>query len=134
MNKTANDVLEVNQSFYRIFAAGDFAGMEKLWAEASEISVIHPGSAVLHGREAVMLSWRQILENSGGSQMRCTEPEVYVLGNTAYVTCSEVFPEGRLIATNIFVLEGGACRMVHHQAGPVNQARQGAPVKNKSIH
>ena len=134
MNKTTNDVLEVNQAFYNAFAAGDYAAVEKLWAKVNEVSVIHPGSAVLHGRKAVMMSWQQILNNSSGSQIRCADPEVYVLGETAYVVCYEAFPEGQLIATNIFVFEDGAWRMVHHQAGPCNQVSQRASDITKSLH
>lgn len=134
MDNSVTEVLKINQAFYNTFAAGDYAAMEMLWAKLIEVSVIHPGSEILHGHEAVMISWRQILENSGGSQIRCSEPKAYILGNAAYVVCKEVFPEGWLIATNIFVLEEGAWRMVHHQAGPVNQARQQETASTKSIH
>jgi ketosteroid isomerase-like protein len=134
MNKTSNDVLEVNQDFYDAFAAGDYASVEKLWAGVDKVSVIHPGRAVLHGRKAVMKSWLEILENSGGSQIRCDNPKAYILGDTAYVVCTEVFPAGRLIATNIFIMEEGGWKMVHHQAGPCNPVRQGASDTNKSLH
>lgn len=134
MDKTASNVLKVNQAFYETFAAGDYAEMEKLWSRTSEVSVIHPGSEMLHGHEAVMMSWKQILDNSGGSQILCAEPKVYMLGDSAYVICNEVFPEGQLIATNIFVVEEGVWYMVHHQAGPLNQVRQHVPDNSRSIH
>lgn len=134
MNKTENEVLKVNQAFYKNFAAGDYKAMEILWAKANEVSVIHPGSEILHGHEAVMMSWQNILENSGGSQISCAEAKACIFGKSAYVICNEVFPEGRLIATNIFVLEEGAWRMVHHQAGPLNRVRQSVSDINKSIH
>ena len=134
MNNTVTEVLKVNRAFYESFASGDYTAMKMLWAKLNEVSVIHPGSVILHGHEAVMISWQQLLENSGGSQIRCAEAKAYILGNSAYVVCNEVFPEGQLIATNIFVLEGGTWRMVHHQAGPVNRARQDAAEITKSIH
>ena len=134
MNEKTTEVLKVNQAFYDTFAAGDYMTMEMLWAKANEVSVIHPGNVILHGHEAVMMSWRQILENSGGSQISCSEAKAYILGNSAYVICNEVFPEGRLIATNIFVLEEGAWYMVHHQAGPINRIRERAAEIAKSIH
>jgi hypothetical protein len=134
MNKTANDILKINQAFYDAFAAGDYAAVEKLWAKVNEVSVIHPRSGVLHGRKAVMMSWQQILINSGGSQISCADPKAYILGETAYVVCNEVFPEGQLIATNIFVFEDDAWRMVHHQAGPCNQVSQRASDITKSLH
>lgn len=134
MDNSVTEVLKINQAFYDTFTAGDYAAMEKLWAKINEVSVIHPGSEILHGHEAVMISWRQILENSGGSQVCCSEPKAYILGDSAYVVCNEVFPEGRLIATNIFVLEEGAWRMVHHQAGPVNRARKRTAEITRSVH
>lgn len=134
MNKTVTEVLKVNQAFYETFAAGDYAAMEMLWAKVNEVSVIHPGSVILHGREAVMTSWQQILENSGGNRVLCSGPKAYILGASAYVVCDEVFPEGRLIATNIFVLEDGDWRMVHHQAGPVNRTGQRMAKNTNSIH
>jgi hypothetical protein len=33
-------------------------------------------------------------------------------------------PGARLVATNVFVREGGAWKMVHHQAGPLPPARE----------
>ena len=134
MNTTSNDVLEVNQAFYDAFATGDYVTVERLWAGADMVSVIHPGRAVLYGRKAVMKSWQEILENSGSSRIRCANPKVYILGETAYVVCNEVFPEGRLIATNIFIMEEGDWKMVHHQAGPCNPVRQGASASNKSLY
>ena len=59
---TSNDVLEVNQAFYDAFAEGDYAVVEKLWARGDKVSVIHPGSTVLHGRKDVMKSWKEILK------------------------------------------------------------------------
>ena len=48
-----------------------------------------------------------------------------MLGEVAFVTCHEVLPSGRLAATNVFVREGDAWRLVHHQATPIarGQAR-----------
>ena len=134
MNKTTDDVLEVNQAFYDAFAAGDYAELEQLWAKLDGVSVIHPGSTVIHGRQAVMNSWQEILKSSSGSQIRCANAKACIQGETAYVVCNEVFPEGRLIATNIFIMDEGNWRMVHHQAGPCNPVRQGTTDTNISLH
>jgi len=127
------DVLDVNQAFYTAFAAGDYAIVEKLWAQTVPVSVIHPGSSALHGREAVMHSWKLILENSN-SPVKCTNAMAYIHGATAYVVCSEVFPEGQLAATNIFIMEAGEWRLIHHQAGPDNHTSRNKPRKNQSLH
>lgn len=117
-NKTLRQVLLINSAFYDAFAAGDFLAVKDIWSKNHQTSVIHPGSAALHGQKAVMMSWELIFKNSGPHDIKCINEKVYLIGESAYVVCSEIFPEGQLIATNIFVLEDGGWRMVHHQAGP----------------
>lgn len=116
-NMKTKEILAVNKAFYDAFATGDFLSIKRLWSRKNDISVIHPGSAALHGQKAVMMSWEMIFENSGAHAIECVDARVYLTGETAYVVCREVFPEGQLVATNIFVTEDGAWRMVHHQAG-----------------
>jgi len=124
-NKTLKQILEVNRAFYDAFAAGDFLTVQQTWSRSDQISVIHPGSAALHGYKAVMTSWELIFENSGSHDIKCINERVYLIGESAYVVCNEVFPEGQLVATNIFVIEDGMWRMVHHQAGPDPDSGQG---------
>jgi len=124
-NKTLKQVLEVNRAFYDAFAAGDFLTVKQTWSRSDQITVIHPGSVALHGYEAVMASWELIFKNSGPHQIKCTNERVYLTADSAYVVCNEVFPEGQLVATNIFVIEDGLWRMVHHQAGPSAVSGQG---------
>jgi len=116
--KTLKQILEVNRAFYDAFAAGDFLTVKQTWSRSNQISVIHPGSVALHGYKAVMASWELIFENSGSHDIKCINERVHLTGEFAYVVCNEVFPEGELVATNIFIIENGLWRMVHHQAGP----------------
>ncbi len=110
-------VLAANESFYRAFAEGDAEALEALWAVRAPVACIHPGWAPLAGRDLVMQSWRAILA-AGPPPISCREPSAHVLGEAAFVVCFEVIDEGLLAATNVFVREAGAWRMVHHQAGP----------------
>ena len=41
-------------------------------------------------------------------------------GDTAYVLCFEEVDGTYLLATNVFIRDGGVWRMVHHQAGPTS--------------
>lgn len=113
----AEDVLTVNQTFYRAFSDGDMDAMNALWSSAAPVACIHPGWATLTGRDTVMDSWRTILDSPGRPNITCRDAEAHELGDAAYVTCYEDVGAGVLAATNIFVLEDGAWRMVHHQAG-----------------
>lgn len=109
-------VLDANLSFYEAFAAQDLAAMEKVWSAKHMIACIHPGWQVLHGREQVIGSWRTILLGES-APIRCKDPKAVLLDQTALVTCIERMASNQLVATNVFVLEDGLWKMVHHQAG-----------------
>lgn len=113
------DVLAANGAFYDAFARRDLSAMDHLWARRVPVACIHPGWDVLRGREQVMESWRAILGDGGGTDIRCSGAVVHVLGEVAVVTCRERLAAGRLIATNVFVREEGRWKIVHHQATPL---------------
>ncbi len=115
-------VLSANASFYRAFTDSDYAAMSELWADHAPVSCIHPGARTLIGRDAVLQSWKQILGGASRFELRCREPVVHVARDAAIVTCYEANDDepAHLAATNVFVLEGGRWRMVHHQAGPLS--------------
>ncbi len=110
------DVLEANESFYRAVQERDPDAMDALWAEDHPVACIHPGWDVLDGRDDVVASWRNILESDGAPEITCSSAEARVLGEVAFVTCHELVEGAVLVATNVFVREEGAWRLVHHQA------------------
>lgn len=114
-------VLFANESFYAAFSARDVAAMTALWSAHAKICCIHPGWNAIEGREAVLKSWEAILRNPEAPRILCHAPRAYVHGDAAFVVCYEILDGGALVATNGFIREGQAWRMVHHQAGPANQ-------------
>jgi hypothetical protein len=114
-------VISANHAFYAAFARGDLAALEGLWARRAPVACIHPGWDALHGREEVMASFGAILSGGGAPRVRCTRTTASVLGESAYVVCGEAVDGAELIATNVFVREDGAWKLVHHQAGPVHR-------------
>ena len=122
MTEREQSVLDANQSFYDAFTGNDYAAMEALWAADHEIAVIHPGWPPLHGRRAVLDSWRRMLDGGGSNNMRCTEARAYLGDAMAFVICHEIFPEGELVATNVFILEADEWKMIHHHSGPNTSA------------
>jgi ketosteroid isomerase-like protein len=113
-------ILAANEAFYRAFTGGDAEGMSTLWAEHHPVACSHPGRAALHGREAVLASWAAILGAPEPTRVQITRAAATVLGDTAaLVTCIEHIGEAELAASNVFVLERGAWRLVHHHAGPL---------------
>lgn len=119
------EVLGANAEFYRAFREGDFEGMQRLWATATEVACLHPGSPPLIGRRAVLESFRGILQAASGWRMTCRSARAFVTApDAAFVTCLEANGDhpAHLAATNLFVREGESWVMVHHQAGPLSRA------------
>lgn len=118
------EILDANTAFYAAFAARDLAALDALWARGAPVACVHPGWNALRGREAVMASWRAILAGDAPA-IRCAAATAHVAGPAAFVVCQERIPGGpALVATNVFVREGGAWRLWHHHAGPLHQAAE----------
>jgi ketosteroid isomerase-like protein len=113
------DVLDANSAFYRAFAARDLEAMDGLWSHSTPVVCVHPGWDALRGRDDVMESWRAILTGAESPQIGCSHAFAQVHGSVALVVCREHIPGGQLVATNVFVREHGAWKLVHHQASPL---------------
>jgi|CXWL01.1.fsa_nt_gi ketosteroid isomerase-like protein len=112
-------VIAANGEFYAAFGRRDMGAIDRLWSRLNPVACIHPGWDALTDRAAVMRSWRQIVESPSAPKIVCRNERPFVLGEIAFVVCHEVLNEGVLAATNIFAREGGAWKMVHHQASPL---------------
>jgi ketosteroid isomerase-like protein len=110
-------VLAANLEFYRAFTTRDLVAMEALWARDAAVSCIHPGWPPLAGRDAVMESWQGILANPQSPRIVCYDEQVALYGEAALVLCEEELDGGTLVASNLFVREGDAWKIAHHQAG-----------------
>ncbi len=116
-------VRDANEAFYRAFNQKDITAMSEVWSQ-SDVTCIHPGWNVLQGREAVISSWRDILSNPSQPKIVSGGAAVTMLGDVALVACRELVAGSPLIATNIFRVEGGVWRLIHHHSGPVATMNQ----------
>jgi hypothetical protein len=80
---------------------------------------VHPGWNVLEGRAEVLDSWHSILGNPNQPRIVTGGATASVFGDIAVVICRELVAGSPLVATNVFVLETGDWRLLHHQSGPV---------------
>ena len=128
-------VTAANGEFYRAFGTGDIEAMDALWADREEVACIHPGWPPVRGRADVMASWRGILSDPPEPAVLPAEEQVYLMGEAAMVVCYETIGEVCLAATNMFLREGGAWRLVHHHAG-VTEHRPGTvrPKPSGTLH
>ncbi|MEX0759439.1 MAG: nuclear transport factor 2 family protein [Tistlia sp.] len=113
-------VLFANEAFYLAFRNRDAEAVEKLWAESASVTCIHPGWQALIGREAVIDSWRAILNGDNPPSIRPRGARATLAGEVGIVVCYEEIEgaDSLLVATNLFLREQGAWKLVHHQAGP----------------
>jgi ketosteroid isomerase-like protein len=119
--------LAANRAFYRAFAERDADAMAQIWAREHLIACIHPGRGPLLGRDAVIASWRAILDSPESPEIHFSDETAVVLGDVSWITCIERIGPARIAATNVFVLERGAWRLVHHHAGPMASSGAGRP-------
>ena len=120
-----NEALFANEAFYLAFAENDYSAMRSVWSQSEQIVCIHPGWPALTGREAVLESWKRILNHpeetadDRSEQLRISfyGARAVVIGSSVAVVCYEVLPGSVLTAMNMFVVEDGRPRLAHHQAG-----------------
>ena len=127
-------VLVANQAFYDAFARRDVAAMEALWARRAPVTCVHPGWQALRGREAVLASWRGILQGPNPPDIGCAAPTAHLLGEAAFVVCTERLPGAELVATNYFVREDGTWKLVHHHASGVARPGEESDEESGLLH
>lgn len=113
------DILAANAAYYQVFVSGDFPGMRRIWADAEDISCVHPGWPALLSREEILESYRQILSNPNQERIEHRHDTVMISGEEARVFCVEFVGGAALAATNMFRRVDGAWRMIHHQASSI---------------
>lgn len=112
-------LIAANAAFYAAFTTMDMAAMEAVWSKADEIAVIHPGWGRLIGRDAVMEAWQNMFDAGGvPAYLQIVDAAAVINAGAAFVICTEDLGAATLVATNIFALEDGEWRLVHHQSGP----------------
>jgi ketosteroid isomerase-like protein len=127
-------VLNANWAFYQALAVADFMAMRRLWLDSPDTICVHPGHPPLHGLEAILESWRQMLSSQGPLFIWPSEPTVRVFGKTAEVVCYENIETGELAgivqtrAVNIFREVGRRWKMVEHHTRPAG-IDAGEPLK-----
>ncbi len=127
MAKKEDEVLAINNDFYKAFESLNVKGMEKVWARENYIQCFHPGWELIRGWEPVMASWRQIFDNTEVIRFELSETRLEVRDSMAWVTqyeniSSRLEGEGVravVLSTNIFEKRPEGWRMIHHHGSTV---------------
>jgi len=118
-------VVAAHEAYFGAFSKSDPSPMGTIWARGTEGTCIPPGWEALHGRGEVMASFQAILASPNAPPIKAARASVTLLGQTAFIVCTESIDGTELVATNLFVLEDGAWKLALHHAGPV--ARRNEP-------
>jgi uncharacterized protein (TIGR02246 family) len=121
------DVLEVNQAFYRAFEKKDIEAMTKLWSNGTGCLCIHPGRDALRGWENIRNSWESIFRNTSYLELDTDIISTQVSGDFAYVVLVETVLQvadrrqikAQSMATNVFERMGQQWYLVHHHGSPL---------------
>jgi ketosteroid isomerase-like protein len=129
----SEEVLRINEKFYRALENGKLDLMEEIWLKDPRAKCVHPGWPMLWGWEAIRQSWKNIFDSGVPAKIQISNVSAEVSGDLAWVTCIEhvsYLIRDRIQinlaqATNIFERQGSRWLMIHHHASPM-------PVSNKA--
>ena len=122
-----DEVLAVNQAFYRALESLDLSQMEAVWWHEDWVNCLHPGWDLISGWEDVLESWANIFRSTSQLRVNISRTMIHVIGDAAWVSCIESvtstyetgFETAMIEATNIFARRQGVWRMAHHHTTPL---------------
>lgn len=134
-DKNMNDqaVLAANDKFYSALNSmfsGDFGPMDSIWSHADNITYMGPFGGKLVGWDSVGADFQQVTNMKLGGHIAAEGVSVISGAEMASVACTEVGvnvdPSGKSVevrhrATNIFRLEQGTWKLVHHHTDIAQQ-------------
>ncbi|MGE5657334.1 MAG: nuclear transport factor 2 family protein [Actinomycetota bacterium] len=121
------DVLAVNQAFYRAFEKKDIEAMSAVWSKGTATLCIHPGRDAIKGWESIRASWQQIFRVTQYLEIETAIISTEVNGDVSYIILSEKVLQisggqriqAQSMATNIFVKMANQWYLVHHHGSPI---------------
>ena len=121
------EVLKVNERFYRALGTRDLQLMDSVWVRESRAGCVHPGWIMLRGWDALRQSWENVFDPEDQLDVELGNVTVEVRGNVAWVSCiQKLIYKSRIPvsvnisqSTNVFERRGSGWLMVLHHASPI---------------
>lgn len=124
---TQDEVRQVSEQFYTALnrmANGDAGPMMEVWSHSSDVTTMHPLGGREVGWEQVRVPWEQVAAIASGGQVTLRDQLILVVGDAAYevgIETGEITLAGQHASfeervTNIYRLEAGAWKIVHHHS------------------
>ena len=126
-----DDVIAINEEFYRSLEALNLDRMEKVWHDAEWVTCVHPGGPMLTGWEVIRDSWEQIFKGTQNIRFELADTGVRIENRTAWVTCTESIlhlstsgvSSVAAASTNIFLKTEDGWRLVLHHASAIPELK-----------
>lgn len=127
MKDENQEILEVNQAFYRAFEKRNIRALDGILSQGISTVCIHPGRGAICGFENIRNSWDLIFKNTDYIEIDTDVIIAEVNGDIGYVILVENIMQisrdttikDKSIATNIFEKMGGNWYLINHHASPV---------------
>lgn len=122
-DNSAAAVADCNERFYQAFRSSSMSAMREVWGRGQHVQCLHPGAACIAGSEQVLSSWEIVFASmppGAGLDVRVEQLRVHASQGWGFVTCVERVDSdtgvGKLAATNVFEVQDGEWKIIHHQA------------------
>lgn len=124
---------DVETIYYEAFRRCDINVMAALWAPG-DVVCVHPGSGAVVGYDAVIRSWRHILDGSTMSGLRTALVQRMASDGLAVHLVAEQLPtspgsEVTVLATNVYRKFAEGWLMVEHHASVVEARQDGGTLQ-----
>ena len=115
--------------------------MSEVWASNHAVWCVHPTSPILHGRDAVMASWKKIFSAPmpATMQLQISDHQVIKTDDLAVRFVHENIHHGpglRMLsvvhATNVFIREGESWKMYSHHASPAPSPKTASRLQERT--
>lgn len=125
MSVELGDAVAAEVAFYRALAEGDYALMAQVWDEADDVGCVHPGWPALHGREAVLASFKRMFDAGQRLDLRVERvlarpfgEGVLHLAHEFVAHAGESAAAAPIVATNLYRPTAGRWHLLWHHASP----------------
>ncbi len=130
MNLFKNELLKLNEEFYRAFENLDLKKMESIWSNTESVVCIHPGWEIIIGWTKIKESWHKIFSSESLLKFTIRNPRVNIFSDSGVVTCTEeIFVSTRdrifqtfVASTNIFKEIDHGLKLIYHHSSPINSS------------
>ena len=121
------EILKVNERFYKALGTRDLKLMDSVWVQDSRAGCVHPGWIMLRGWDALRQSWENVFDPNDQIDIELSNLNVEIKGKVAWVTCIQKLvyisrnPPGVNVSqsTNIFEKHESGWLMLLHHASPI---------------